>query len=127
MNPTRDHDLLAQRARELHLQSLDALSPRVRAQLHNRLQAALAPGTRRRPARQWGWAAAPALALALAFALPWDDPASGTAPDTVAASDQAANAAAAAAAMEVPVAALEQDPDFYAWLATADAVALASE
>ena len=25
------------------------------------------------------------------------------------------------------VAALEQDPDFYAWLATADAVALASE
>ena len=36
-------------------------------------------------------------------------------------------AAAAADAMDAPVAALEQDPEFYAWLASADAVALASE
>ena len=115
-----DDDPLARRARELHAASLDALSPRVRAQLRVRRQAATAPRTLRR-ARDWRWAAAPALALALAFGLPR---LGGQPPVT---DDTAQVAAAAAAAVEAPVVPLEQDPEFYAWLASADALALASE
>ena len=115
---------LARRARELHQQSLEALSPRTRAQLHNRLRAVLAPEATQARRRDWRWAAAPALALALAFALPWQDtqlqpPAGGP--------QVASTAADAAALMQVPVSPLEQDPEFYAWLASADALALASE
>ena len=117
-----DDDALAMRARELHGQALAAISPRTRAQLHNRLQAlAMDPKRKAGGIGDWRWVAAPALALALAFGLPWD------ATQVPAADDSAQIAAAAAAAMEVPVAALEQDPEFYAWLASADAVALASE
>ena len=71
--------------------------------------------------RDWRWAAAPALALALAFWLPR----MGT--QAPVADDPAQVAAAAAAAAEAPVVPLEQDPEFYAWLASADALALASE
>lgn len=114
-------DPLERRARDLHDASLHALSPRVHAQLHNRLQATLAARDRAPSVRpDWRWAAAPALALALAFILPRD----GAVP---AVPDHAQIAAAAADAMDAPVAALEQDPEFYAWLASADAVALASE
>ena len=119
---TFDDDPLAMRARQLHAQAVDAISPRTRAQLHNRLQAV----ARRQPRtttgiRDWRWAAAPALALALALGLPRDS----TQPPAV--DDSAQIAAAAAAAMDAPVLALEQDPEFYAWLASADALALASE
>ena len=115
-----DDDPLARRARALHAASLDALSPRVRAQLRVRRQAATAPAPLRR-GRDWRWAAAPALALALAFWLPR----MGT--QAPVADDPAQVAAAAAAAAEAPVVPLEQDPEFYAWLASADALALASE
>ena len=121
MNEDR-HDRFARRARELHGTALESLSPRTRAQLHNRLQAlAMDPKRKAGGIGDWRWVAAPALALALAFGLPWD------AAQVPAADDRAQIAAAAAAAMEVPVAALEQDPEFYAWLGSADAVALASE
>jgi len=116
-----DDDLLVRRARELHARSLHALSPRVHAQLRLRSTAATAP----RPAggaRDWRWAAAPALALALAFALPRLGP---EAPGAAGAPAQVA--AAAAAAGQAPVVPLELDPEFYAWLGSADALALASE
>ena len=117
-----DQDPLGRRARELHARSLEAMSPRVRAQLQLRLQAAVAPRPSRVRGRDWRWAAAPAFALALAFALPrlGVQPPGGDA-----AAAQVAFAAATAA--EAPVVPLEQDPEFYAWLASADAVALASE
>lgn len=106
------------KARALHGQSLQALSPRVRAQLHNRLQAAVA-APRPRHAHRWGLATAAALALVVGFGVTWngiDEPATAG-PDL---------AALQAPGASEPLATLEQDPDFYLWLASADAVALAS-
>ena len=103
------------RARALHAQALTALSPRVRAQLHNRQRAAMQPS---RHPHHWSWATAAVLALALAFGAPWrnvPEPAN----DTMVAQAPATAAPAPAT--------LDQDPDFYLWLASADAVALASE
>lgn len=121
---THPHDTFDTRARAAHRASLEALSPAVRAQLRRRTHLALAGepaghGTRV-AAPRWGWIAAPALALALAlaFALPWPG-----------AEDSAPSAPVAVApAPEMELAApLEQDPDFYLWLASADAVALAAD
>lgn len=114
------------RARAAHAVSLEALSPRVRAQLQQRRRAAFAAGaagaasSTTAPHRRhgWAWLGAPALALALAFAAPWR-----TAHDPAPVSPAVASAVAANAAPTT----LEQDPDFYLWLASSDAVALASE
>lgn len=104
------------RARALHAQALTALSPRVRAQLHNRRQAAAMQPSHHR--HRWSWATAAVLALALAFGAPWRN-AHEPANDAVIAQAPAASAPG--------LATLDQDPDFYLWLASADAVALASE
>ena len=114
------------RARAAHSVALEALSPRVRAQLQQRRRAAFAAGgagaTAATPVLHrrhgWAWLGAPALALALAFAAPWR-----TAHDPAPALPAEAPAVAANAAP----ATLEQDPDFYLWLASSDAIALASE
>jgi hypothetical protein len=103
------------RARALHARSLAELSPRVRAQLHNRRPAANAQAPQR---HRWSWATAAVFALALAFGLPWKSaqpPVDG------------ASLAQAQATAPTGLATLEQDPDFYLWLASSDAVALASE
>jgi hypothetical protein len=108
------------RARALHSGALAAISPRVRAQLHNRRRA-MATRPSRAP-HHWSWAAAAVLALALAFGAPWrsmHEPASDTRVAQV-----PATAAPAPATLDQT---LDQDPDFYLWLASADAVALASE
>ncbi len=107
-------------ARAAHARSREALSPRVRAQLQQRRRAAVAAGaTAATPRRHgWAWLGAPALALALAFAAPWR-----TAHDPAPVLPAVASAVAANAAPTT----LEQDPDFYLWLASSDAVALASE
>ena len=86
------------RTREVHEQSLQALSPRVRAQQHNRLQAAVSAPRGAGHLHRWGLATA-------------------AAPAVVATANPVASD---------PPATLEQDPDFYLWLASADAVALAS-
>lgn len=117
------------RARALHAQALAAQSPRVRAQLHHRLQAVLAgtgtSGATRRshPAHRWSWATAAVLALALAFGAPWRNVHEPAVPAAMA---QAA-VAHAADTDATGLATLEQDPDFYLWLASSDAVALAME
>ena len=109
-------------ARAAHARSLDALTPRVRAQLQQRRRAAFAaaatPPMALHRRHGWAWLGAPALALALAFGAPWR-----TAPEAAPAATVAANAVAAASAPTT----LDQDPDFYLWLASSDAVALASE
>jgi hypothetical protein len=115
-------------ARARHDQALATLSTRTRTQLHNRLQAALTGGSghgqrMRMPA--WSWAAAAALVLAFAFGAPWrnlHEPAS-TPATPLAATIPATTAPAADSAL----ATLDQNPDFYLWLASSDAVALASE
>src|SRR3546814_6979485 len=66
------------RARALHQQSLESLSPRVRAQLHHRLQSAMSAPRAPRHAHRWGLATAAVLALAIGFGVPWtgiDEPA----------------------------------------------------
>ena len=110
------------RAREVHEQSLQALSPRVRAQLHNRLQAAVSAPRGAGHVHRWGLATAAALALAIGFGVPWtgiDEPATPAGPAV-------AVVATANPVPSDPPATLEQDPAFYRWLASADAVALAS-
>ena len=113
------------KARAVHVQALHAQSPRVRAQLHNRLQSALAgtgsaaPTRRRHATHRLGWASAAVLAVALVFGARW----AGT-PEA---------AVPPAALVQLPpagatgLATLDQDPDFYLWLASSDAVALAME
>jgi hypothetical protein len=104
------------RARALHARSLAELSPRVRAQLHNRQPAASTQARLQRP--RWSWATAAVFALALAFGMPWK-----SAQPPV----EGASLAQAQATAPTGLATLEQDPDFYLWLASSDAVALASE
>lgn len=108
-------------ARAAHARSLAALTPRVRAQLQQRRRAAFAAATAPMALHRrhgWAWLGAPALALALAFGAPWR-----TAHEPAPAATVAANAVAATTAPTT----LDQDPDFYLWLASSDAVALASE
>lgn len=125
--PGTGADAVDHSARARHDQALAALSPRTRTQLHNRLQAALAgQSAHGRPMRvpAWSWAAAAALVLALAFGAPWRNLHE---PPTTAAPLAAVAPAATAPAADSALATLDQNPDFYLWLASSDAVALASE
>lgn len=104
-----------------HDASLQQLSPRVRAQLaqrrHTALRGAAATRSHRFGYAAAGFAALCALAIGLQFRhLPSPD---------------AAPAAVIAAATANPARAdstmLDQDPDFYAWLASTDAMQVAME
>lgn len=119
---TSHEDMPERQAREAHQAALRSLSPHVRTQLQRRTRLALAGqgATDMVGSPRWRWIAAPVLALLLAFALPWPGPRDADAP------------APAPIALETPpavelAAPLEQDPDFYLWLASADAVALAGD
>lgn len=106
-----------------HRASLEQLSPRVRAQLAQRRHAALR-GVSVSPHRNHrlgyvaaGFAAVCALAIGVQFRNP---PTAGTAPASVIAA--ATNVSARADSTM-----LDQDPDFYAWLASPDAMQVAME
>lgn len=104
-----------------HAASLQQLSPRVRAQLAQRRNAAL----RGKPANRghrFGYAAAGLAALcALAIGVQFRNPPSGdVAPATVL-------TAATATSARADSTMLDQDPDFYAWLASTDALQVAME
>jgi hypothetical protein len=96
------------------------LSARTHAQLQQRLRAAIAQRPRgRNRGRAWIFATACSLALVTAFGLQWraQDPSTPRAPAPIA--DTSDNS-------EI-VATLEETPDLYLWLASDDAIALASE
>lgn len=104
--------------------SLEQLSPRVRAQLAQRRHAALR-GTAPHRSHRLGFAAAGFAALcALAIGVQFRNPPSPRAvqdtPDTLVASTTASPARAEGII-------LDQDPDFYAWLASSDAQQVAME
>lgn len=105
--------------RRQHATALDRLSPRVRAQLAQRCNAALR-GERVAPARGGlryaaaGFAALCALAIGLQF---------GLTPATV--SPTGTGLASATATSDTTM--LDEDPDFYAWLGSADAQQIAME
>jgi hypothetical protein len=104
-----------------HAASLQQLSPRVRAQLVQRRNSALrgTPAIRR---HRFGYVAAGLAALcALAFGMQFRSaPSLGASPTTVI-------AAATATPTRSESTMLDQDPDFYAWLASTDAMQVAME
>jgi hypothetical protein len=106
--------------RGLHADSLQALSPRVRAQLAQRRRLALAGAPS--PARaRLGWATAAASALVLVVALQVRPPLHPPAGDA---------ALTAAPVREAPAdtgGLLAEDPDLYLWLASGEAQAFAME
>ena len=104
--------------RQHHAEAVERLSPRVRAQLAQRRNAALR-GERVAPARGMryaaaGFAAICALAIGLQFGMM-------PAPGTPAAGIASGTASSTDATM------LDEDPEFYAWLASADAQQIAME
>ncbi|HSR64457.1 MAG TPA: hypothetical protein VLM17_02475 [Xanthomonadaceae bacterium] len=111
-----DHDALDARVRAAHADSLAQLSPRVRAQLARRSRLAMAakpaPGTR--PALGWALAALAACAVVVGVFHPASQVARSPAP---------ALATTTTAAPDT----LDDNPDFYLWLASRDADSLASE
>ncbi len=123
---THDHDQFDAALRARHAAALERLSPRVQAQLAQRRNATLRGETVRGRGHGFryvatGLAAACALALGLHFtAVPPPTPQAATA--AVAATPAAAgNLGNAGSTM------LDEDPDFYAWLASPDAQRVAME
>ncbi len=105
-----------------HRVSLEKVSPKVRAQLAQRRHAALR-GTSPHRSHRLGFAAAGfaslcALAIGVQFRNP---PTPSTSPDTMI---LAGTTSAPARADSII---LDQDPDFYAWLASSDAMQVAME
>jgi hypothetical protein len=114
---TNDHAFDAA-IRASHQASLDRLSPRVHAQLAQRRNAALrGQATRRGHGLRYaaaGFAALFALAIGLQF---------GTLPAPVAPAITAPQASASPSVGTM----LDEDPEFYAWLASSDAQLVAME
>ena len=111
-----DHDAFDARLRNAHAASLEALSPRVQAQLARRRRAALAPPRSSRARTGLGWAlgALAACAVAVGMFRP--------------ATHEARTPTLAIATPAAPAPdTLEDNPDFYLWLASRDADSLASE
>ena len=114
-----------QALRTLHAHALSQLSAGTTAQLHRRRQAALSAAPAR---RRFGWplpAAAFASLLVVAAGLGFGLRTVGDAPTTATAAPIAA--VDAADSIEGVLADLDQNPDFYAWLASGDADLLAME
>jgi hypothetical protein len=109
------------RLRDRYADAASHLSTRTNAQLRQRLRAAIAqrPQGRRYRGSAWILATACSLALVAAFGLQWRarDVPTPRAPAPVA--DGGGNGES--------VATLEETPDLYLWLASDDAIALASE
>ena len=111
-------DAFDHRARQLHAASLEALSPRVQAQLAQRRRASTASPTR--GATRWGWAGAAATAGVLVVALQLRPPA-----DAPVATPRAIATVEPTSAD--PSAMLAEDPEFYLWLASNESRAYAVE
>ena len=113
-----DNDRFDAALRAHHVASLDRLSPRVRAQLAQRRNAALR-GTPVRRGHGIRYAAAGFAALcALAIGLQFGTTPAPTIPQTA---SNVASSSTTATTM------LDEDPEFYAWLASADAQQVAME
>ncbi len=119
---TTDHDHQFDAAlRARHQASLERLSPRVQAQLAQRRNAALrGEGTAR---RRHGFRYA-AVSFAAVFALAIGLQQFRTTPDPTA---PAATGIASTASATSDATMLDEDPEFYAWLASSDAQQVAME
>lgn len=130
MSATSDHDIhddarFDAAMRQRHARALEDLSPRIVSQLHQRRRAALegAPASRR-TSRPFAWMAfasgAAVLALVVGLQL---RPANIVSEPTVGSATAAINAATEDDLDIV----LDENPDFYLWLASSDAYAVAME
>ncbi|TKR34045.1 hypothetical protein FCE95_07190 [Luteimonas gilva] len=119
MNDIHDNDLFDAAMRARYRQAAGSVSPAARARLRQARREA-ATGEVRKRGFSWpllfGGAAA---AFAVAFGL-------NLRQDALQETNPAAPATVAAAAAE-PASALDQDPDFYAWLGSSDAELVAVE
>ncbi len=136
VDSTAIDDTLSRTARQLHAAAVANVSASTQAQLHQRRRRALSGktgatghvATHRGMARPMAWGGAFAV-LALAIALPMamrPPPASTTAR----VADTAATTPATGTSSnnsDTSIATLEEDPEMYVWLASSDAIALASE
>lgn len=122
------HAVFDSKARQAHAAAVANVSAATQAQLHQRRRRALAgePAARNRGmVKPLAWTGAFAL-LALAIALPVamrlpNAPTPATAPVAVTAP------VTATTGDDSTIATLDEDPDLYVWLASSDAIALASE
>jgi len=112
------HDNFDTRARLAHAASLERLSPKAQAQLVQRRRRALAAqdAPHARPALRWAVATLAVCAVAIGLLHPGRNP-------IPSASTLATTTAPAAA----PADNIDDNPDFYLWLASSDAHSLASE
>lgn len=114
--------------RALYLQAQDRITPGTTARLHRARHAAV--NAQSAPRRGWAWpvaagcAALFALALGMQFTAP---PASDATPGPAVAPLMAAEDAMRDESAADAVAAYEESPDFYLWLATNEATLLALE
>ena len=118
MNDSNFDDVLRQR----HAEAVTHLSTHAQVQLRNRLAAsAAAPVHLVRHRMAWATGIACAALFALAIGLQWrPQPMPAAAPSSVVVDDSQADASD-------PYAGLDENPDLYLWLASSDAIALASE
>lgn len=109
--------------RQRHAEAVTHLSARAQAQLRNRLAAATS--TPRHPGRRVAWIAATACAalFALVIGLQLRPQPAGTSPPATA----GAEVGDGRADDDPTFVALDENPDLYLWLASSDAVTLASE
>jgi anti-sigma-K factor RskA len=115
-------------ARALHAEALAQLPSRTLAQLRTRRSRVRPAAVRRTPALGWGLAATAAVAvLAVAFGLRMDPSAPDLPGDRHVAGLPGAAVEATEASYRQTYAALDEDPDFYLWLATTDVQPLAME
>ncbi|WP_202842507.1 hypothetical protein [Luteimonas saliphila] len=124
MNNDRDHGRLDQALRARYAEAVSQVSGATMAQLHRRRHAALADA----PSRGSRWrlpAAAFASLLVVAGGLGIGLRMSGEAPP--AAAETPVAVAAAGTGIEGALDDLDQNPDFYVWLASGDADLLAME
>lgn len=119
-----DHEFDARLQRQ-HAQSLAQVSARTQAQLHARRHAAVA-STQRSPMRALAWPLAAACAAGvLAIGLQWRQPDTTLAvtPPIATVSDDEFSSTESASTY----AALDETPELYLWLASADAATFAME
>lgn len=126
MNTPGSDDRFDDAMRHLHVQAVPQVSTGTMAELHRRRHAVLAGQSR--PRRLLGWPIATAFASVLAVAIGLGIGLHDTAPET---SEQplpmVATDAPADAAGEDTLATLDENPEFFLWLASSDATLLAME
>jgi hypothetical protein len=119
---TGDDDRFDAIARDVHAHSLDALSPRTRAQLQLHRRGALAPARTPRM-RTLAWPIATACAIA-ALAIGWQLRGPGSTP---ADAPPGTTMVAATTDDDSATLVLDENPELYEWLASSDADTLAME